>query len=132
MKKPVKTRIRRWVTALRSGKFQQGIGSLRPTATTWCCLGVACKVFQQETGKGKWNTEGSRCFVIDGNSDSSVLPLKVAKWFGCTTDPNLKRIPTGIGFDTRAASTWNDRRTSFCTIADMIEKRYLKGPSRGR
>jgi hypothetical protein len=33
-----------WVKALRSGTYQQGTGRLRPTETTYCCLGVLCDV----------------------------------------------------------------------------------------
>lgn len=29
-----------WVKALRSKQYQQGYGKLRPTANTFCCLGV--------------------------------------------------------------------------------------------
>ena len=36
--------IRKWVKALRSGKYKQGNGRLE-TEDGFCCLGVACKVF---------------------------------------------------------------------------------------
>lgn len=31
----------KWLKALRSGKYQKGTGALRPTDSTYCCLGVA-------------------------------------------------------------------------------------------
>lgn len=33
---------RKWVDALRSGKYQQGFGSLKTKAGGYCCLGVLC------------------------------------------------------------------------------------------
>ncbi len=36
---------RRWIKALRSGKFGQTIGKLKENRTNeYCCLGVACKI----------------------------------------------------------------------------------------
>lgn len=39
-----KSDVRKWVSALRSGKYQQGIGQLQ-SDSGFCCLGVACDVF---------------------------------------------------------------------------------------
>lgn len=39
-----------WVSALRSGKYQQGKGYLRLTDNRFCCLGVACDLLGV-----KWN-----------------------------------------------------------------------------
>lgn len=36
-------RRKTWIAALRSGKYKQGRGLLRPSEDTYCCLGVACK-----------------------------------------------------------------------------------------
>ena len=33
---------RKWVDALRSGKYQQGFGALKTKAGGYCCLGVLC------------------------------------------------------------------------------------------
>ena len=35
----------RWVTALRSGKYEQGAGNLMGEEDTFCCLGVLCNIF---------------------------------------------------------------------------------------
>jgi hypothetical protein len=37
--------VRAWIDALRSGKYEQGRGSLRTNDDTYCCLGVACDVY---------------------------------------------------------------------------------------
>lgn len=46
--KPSKSNIEKWCAALRSGEYKQGRGYLQPTINTFCCLGVACKVFSPE------------------------------------------------------------------------------------
>lgn len=35
---------KKWVAALRSGKYQQGRGALRRLDNTYCCLGVLCEI----------------------------------------------------------------------------------------
>jgi len=35
---------RKWVDALRSGKYKQGLAQLRTTLNAFCCLGVLCDV----------------------------------------------------------------------------------------
>lgn len=40
---------RKWIEALRSGKYQQGRGSLRnPETNCFCCLGVLCDIVDPE------------------------------------------------------------------------------------
>jgi len=44
---PNTDRIRTWVAALRSGDYRQTQGALStPDEDSFCCFGVACKVFQ--------------------------------------------------------------------------------------
>jgi hypothetical protein len=40
---------KKWVEALRSGKYKQTEHVLQDT-NGYCCLGVACVVYEQETG----------------------------------------------------------------------------------
>lgn len=39
---------RRWVEALRSGKYKQGRGVLRTSNNSFCCLGVLADVYNPE------------------------------------------------------------------------------------
>ena len=48
----------KWVTALRSGKYQQGQGVLRSKDDKFCCLGVLCDLFAKETGSIDWEEYG--------------------------------------------------------------------------
>lgn len=38
----------RWVTALRSGDYNQGVGSLIGEGNTFCCLGVLCNIINPD------------------------------------------------------------------------------------
>lgn len=38
----------RWLEALRSGRYRQGLGALRPSSTRFCCLGVLCDILEPE------------------------------------------------------------------------------------
>lgn len=40
-----------WIKALRSGKYQKGKDALEPKKGQYCCLGVACKVYEKVTGE---------------------------------------------------------------------------------
>ncbi len=43
---------KKWIEALRSGKYKQGRNALRPDEDCYCCLGVLCDV----SGFGQWGS----------------------------------------------------------------------------
>jgi hypothetical protein len=109
MKKTVK---KKWVEALRSGKYRQGRGYLRSTVRTsavdggggYCCLGVLCDIYRKETGKGKWRRASygeTYSFEADGGQRSDCFPPQaVIEWAGLELD---NPILAGV-----AASELND------------------------
>ena len=108
---------RKWVTALRSGKYMQGRGFLKDEDGGYCCLGVLCDVFAKEKSKlgvkfiGE--SDGTWSFMGSGATLSGV----VADWAGLDhTDPTIG--------PTTAISLNDDQCRSFKYIARMIEK-YL-------
>lgn len=137
---PNKKNIKKWVQALRSGKYKQTKGSLK-VADRHCCLGVASEVYVQETGKGGWSrSSGCRgaayIFESTAGNASIILPHVVMKWLGLDShDPTLK-LEDGEEVD---ASELNDgdltqeedrfirKPYTFDQIADAIERTYLKG-----
>ena len=118
---PNKARINKWVNALRSGKYKQGRNALRPKENGFCCLGVACDLYEKESGKSFWvrnkdffgkpDEEVKYAFVTQGST--SNLPKQVARWLGISTKQN-----TLIRMN-------DDQRKSFKEIANELEKRYL-------
>jgi hypothetical protein len=110
---------RAWIKALRSGKYKQGSNRLQTPDGRFCCLGVLCEVYKEQTGRGKWisDTTGQPVFKYRKNVAASVLPLHVMKWAELTdTDPILSD-------DGQSAADLNDSgRFGFKRIATRIEK----------
>ena len=105
---PNKRNIRKWVKALRSGKFRQGRGALvgkdDNRHTTYCCLGVACVV------------AGEKPKDLVGVGE---LTERTMAWLGLS-DGNPE-----IGEFNYAIWANDSDKRSFRQIADLIEKRYL-------
>jgi hypothetical protein len=111
---------KKWVAALRSGRFKQGFGMLNENNEFFCCLGVLCEV-AIENGlpltKGTYPS-GAVYYKADifGN-----LPNEVMKWAGLRDSlgeyGNEKEF-----FDRKGLHIDNDRlKLSFSQIADIIE-----------
>lgn len=64
-----KTWKKKWLGALRSGKYKQGEGQLRRRDNTFCCLGVLCHI---TAPKDAWWEDGIICY-----DEQYVLPEMV-------------------------------------------------------
>lgn len=121
----MKARVKKkWLRALRSGRFLKGRGYLVQTKKEqdfFCCLGVLTNLYVEETGKGT---------VWDIND--SVLAPEVQLWAGFrqAKDTHLKSVwdAQDPRCGKKRLSGWNDgnpgKPKSFHAIADLIEK-YL-------
>lgn len=115
---------KKWVAALRSGKYEQGTGALR-VDQSYCCLGVACELYREATGDGIW--EGSTFFtgvpevtpdtLPNSNWSLLLLPAPVRTWLGLGTRAGNFKLE-GIA---ESLSGMNDTGSAFDQIADMIE-----------
>lgn len=103
----------RWIEALRSGDYEQALGSLRPRNGGFCCLGVLCDLYSEETDT-PW-TEYAGWFFMLGYD--SYLPDEVAKWAGCEDYPRINILG-----ESRGLVSMNDSGTPFDKIADLIEE----------
>lgn len=115
MNKEVK---KKWVAALRSGKYKQGHGMLRKNKgndARFCCLGVLCnlhaeahpEIAAKQTSRAKYM----------GRND--FLPEAVKKWAG------LKRVNPEVDVGERyllSLAELNDQGRDFKFIADVIEE----------
>lgn len=101
---------KKWVKALRSGKYKQTQYFLRNEGG-FCCLGVACDLYNSN----HW--DGARYL-----SKSSSLPQKVADWLGL-------RDKCGSYDDSRIdrnLTYLNDQKgMAFNEIADFIEENWI-------
>lgn len=135
--------MKKWVKALRSGKFKQGTGTLkqfnRRGQPQHCCLGVLCEVYNESMKKNKKKTlletyDNSYGFdfkhgrsIFDKKKDD--LPKKVKDWAGMKTSLGTFTIPTvnkhgEEDFEVECLADLNDTGRKFTTIADVIEKNY--------
>lgn len=128
--------MKKWIKALRSGKFKQGSGALKQYNSKGqeqhCCLGVLCELYNQEMKKSKKKTLPEK--VYDSDSDFSHgysrfggkkedLPKEVKDWAG---------MRSGLGnfyddiypLGQPCLADLNDTGRKFKTIADIIEKNY--------
>lgn len=126
MKKAV---MKKWVAALRSGKYKRGSGWLRKRLNgqdRFCCLGVLCDISK----KAKWVDGGGEHYFASaqasdhGDEHDKTLPLTIREWSGLMWDDG-----GFIGDDGRCKSLAkiNDSgKYSFAKIADIIEKNREK------
>ena len=129
MKKEV---AKKWVKALRSGKYKQGYGYLKQLNSKnqprHCCLGVLCELYNDTMKKNHKKT----LKVVQGidittfNNKSDILPTVVAKWAGIKNNSGTFSYEAEDKYGkiklAECLAQLNDVGTKFSTIADIIEK----------
>ena len=112
---------KKWVEALRSGKYEQGSGALKRRVDDgeyeFCCLGVACELF----GSGiRQRVRDDGCVVYGEDWETGwffSLPPEVMRALGLSG--HMGGFPTSLGTETLAGL--NDTGKTFAEIADIIE-----------
>lgn len=103
----------KWVTALRSGKYEQGAGRLKTDSGRFCCLGVLCDI----SGLIDWKKSYKDYGYTDIDSfigSAATPPRSVLDWAGLQSEQ-------GIVGENDWLTTRNDEGQSFARIADVIE-----------
>ncbi len=72
------TPVEQWLEALESGEYTQGRRTLSRSGS-YCCLGVACDVYQKAVGGLKIEEIAGR---VHFEGFSAQLPEKVRDWLG--------------------------------------------------
>lgn len=104
---------KKWVAALRSGKYKQGKGALhRKNGDKFCCLGVLCNLAVKAgvIAAPKLISDGQ--FSYEGRA--GTLPTKVTTWAKL-------RSPNGDNRFWNSLDAMNDDGKRFSTIAKFIE-----------
>lgn len=110
----------RWVKALLSGEYQQGINCLRTKDNRFCCLGVLCDLWAKETGT-LWEREEERDRFKIANMNSS-LPIEVREWAGLSrAQPAVWSNGEGVFL-----CGMNDWGKSFRDIAEAIRRGVVR------
>jgi hypothetical protein len=127
MSPEVKTK---WLTALRSGEYEQGYGNLRRDHNNhkrFCPLGVLCDLavkegITTESSVNEKTRNGDYIITLyDYDNIESVLPRSVRQWAALDfADPILKQP---LLHRTGTITLLNDYyHCNFSEIADMIEE----------
>lgn len=129
------TVAKKWVKALRSGKFKQGTNFLKTSSknkVSHCCLGVLCELYDQEqkrkhkkrlkqtTSRIYHYVDDELCYRMDDTVDA--LPKAVQEWAGIKDKSgNVGFINRGL-FAYETLADMNDGGCTFNRIAKVIEK----------
>lgn len=128
----------KWVSALRSGEYQQGTGALvnhdmgNGDILGHCCLGVLCEIAVKEgAGVEKIGPtersnrddyeEYSYYAGVEFDKADALLPASVMAWSGMRTSDGGHETPDG---GSGSLASMNDGGASFVEIADFIENHY--------
>lgn len=105
---------KKWNKALMSGEYKQSKYELGGPSCGYCCLGVACAVYEKETGLNLPKNVNGIYILPTLEYDFSV----VQNWLGL-------KSPTGSFFtgegNCMSLSALNDDGSSFEEIANIIE-----------
>ena len=127
-KKQIAANRKKWIAALRSGKYRKGKGYLKQKDThrnKYCCLGVACELAFKDDRIAPPIIENdsfdSSIKVYKFEKESAYLPYKVQERLGVTK--NTIRI--NYDETTVNVAALNDEYDlSFKQIADLLEKTF--------
>jgi hypothetical protein len=102
---------KKWVEALRSGKYKQGFYDLRDVYDNFCCLGILCEI----AGEEKYLDEDNNFWIYGPKEENNTAgATDFAKDFVGLID--------GLGhFESGVLSSMNDNGVPFDQIADVIE-----------
>jgi hypothetical protein len=107
------------VAALRSGKYKQGRDRLK-TNDRYCCLAVACEVYQENVGGLTVDTYHEYDYEFTRyNTQKHYLPEAVKVWLGWKTDDGR------LDNDIRTLADRNDAGASFAELAEIIEGNHV-------
>ncbi len=110
---------KKWIAALRSGKYQQTVGKLHTIykRNAYCCLGVACEIFKDELELEIGNTQS----LISYNGKYDILPPAVRDHIGLHSCNGYPINNSDIG----SLLLINDKlRKTFAEIADLLEANW--------
>lgn len=124
---PTQVQIRKWVKALRSGKYEQGACVLESPDNKFCCLGVACKinglptkVLRAENGVLALHTAG----LPDEILSAPKWLQGMNKHFQIKTTHSLAELNDTGAIEAITIRRITDR-LNFDEIADLLEAVYI-------
>lgn len=110
---------KKWVEVLRSGRYKQGRSALN-VDNKFCCLGVACDLYEPESVRSYDAPPGTAGVTYEGSS--AFLPWSMVKALGLAHQNGT--FKTGVfwkGDIFHSLAALNDAGATFDFIADVIE-----------
>ncbi len=117
-----------WATELEKGEKKKTRSTLRRGEKSFCCLGVLCEIYRQETGEGEWIKDEDGLLFDDGISDSDAanLPRGVREWAEMAGASGATRFGSLMSMNHEEfyslVSINDDTNKSFKDIAKIIRK----------
>lgn len=121
---------KKWLKALRSGKYNQTRGHLRDS-NGYCCLGVACDIYAKESGEDiEWEEANhidnpiaaEAAIVYQIGFKTGTLPAEVKNWLGLNSETGYIFDPEEEWDEEISLTELNDeKKFSFDQIADFVE-----------
>ncbi len=121
----------KWVSALLSGKYDQGDGKLR-SVNGYCCLGVLCDIYSHEHNQ-EWKFRGNEETNLQPqdywyfDDESEFLPESVRDWAGITQKSPYVKIDVQEDneeenwFYHEHVADLNDSGYTFTELANLIQ-----------
>jgi len=103
----------KWVSALRSGEYQQTQRRLHDE-NGFCCLGVLCDLYIKEN-QLEWEPSSYYNNAYMFQDMATVLPLSVMEWVG------VEEVNPYVNGGPFTLAELNDNGTTFNVIANLIE-----------
>ena len=110
---------KKWVEALRSGKFKQGKGALYKSTSGYCCLGVLCKVMGYKFVPSKNFFSMSKISCDTEGEMVTILSDEIYQKAGLDTNKGSRVF---INDEYLYLTEHNDHGKTFEEIADAIEE----------
>ena len=129
----------KWVSALRSGKYEQGSDKLY-SGRGYCCLGVLCDLYSKENNL-KWEFRGDDVIKTEDeivpsqllnhdyfyfDDESEFLPESVKEWAELSVkNPQVRVdcVDDEVSYFYEIANL-NDSGYSFTQLAEIIEDQF--------
>lgn len=105
---------KKWITALKSGKYVQSQHALRNTSG-YCCLGVLCDIYRKTKKKKGVCWTKSYEFKKTFLGETNYLPKEVRKWAGMESE-----LVFSTSIERNLARMNDADMQSFNKIADYI------------
>lgn len=102
-----------WIAALRSGDYQQGTDRLQ-SGNQFCCLGVACLIYEKETQNELSRTHNTNALVGTDLRNHGVV-IDWLNLIGAAGENNE-------GLPADSLVNLNDSGYTFEEIADLLEQ----------